>query len=260
MSEMQAWGEFYRAASADTISACGLDVGELGGALATLFSAADALGLNRVIGLGLERPAGSGDVDDLVDLYENAGVPRFFVQVNPASKPSDLGSLLEARGLRHYNNWVKLYRDVSPPPGVSTDLTVRRIDERDAEAFGRIVAGSFDWPEPASGWVAELVGRPNWRHYMVFDGETPVATGAMHVQDGQGWIDFASTLSDYRGRGAQGALLAQRIRDAAELGLRRLVVETAEDTPQKGAPSFRNMLKFGFRVAYVRPNYLGTTG
>jgi hypothetical protein len=51
-------------------------------------------------------------------------------------------------------------------------------------------------------------------------------------------------------------LLARRITDAADLGCRRLVVETAEDTPKKDAPSFRNMLRFGFQVAYVRPNYI----
>jgi hypothetical protein len=39
-----------------------------------------------------------------------------------------------------------------------------------------------------------------------------------------------------------------------------LVVETAEDTPEKGAPSFRNMLRFGFQVAYVRPNFIYTNG
>jgi hypothetical protein len=35
-------------------------------------------------------------------------------------------------------------------------------------------------------------------------------------------------------------------------------VETAEDTVQRDAPSFRNMQRLGFEVAYARPNYLWT--
>ncbi len=51
-------------------------------------------------------------------------------------------------------------------------------------------------------------------------------------------------------------MLARRIRDAAEAGCEMLVVETAEDRPDKPAPSYRNQLRFGFQVAYVRPNYI----
>ena len=82
----------------------------------------------------------------------------------------------------------------------------------------------------------------------------------MFVSGDRAWLDFAATLPEYRGRGAQAALLARRIVDAAQLGCRWLVVETAEETPQRGAPSFRNMLRFGFRQAYVRPNFIYAIG
>lgn len=78
----------------------------------------------------------------------------------------------------------------------------------------------------------------------------------MFVRSGDAWLDFAATLPEYRGRGAQSALVVRRIRDASELGCRRLVVETAEEAPGKPANSLHNMLSFGFRTAYVRPNYV----
>jgi GNAT superfamily N-acetyltransferase len=93
---------------------------------------------------------------------------------------------------------------------------------------------------------------------MAYDGGKAVSTGALFVSGEAAWLDFATTLPEYRGRGAQAALLARRIVDAAELGCRYLVVETAEDTPQRGAPSHRNMLRFGFQEAYARPNYIHT--
>jgi GNAT superfamily N-acetyltransferase len=153
---------------------------------------------------------------------------------------------------------VKLYRDTSPPPSVATDLTVRRIDKTDALAFGTIAARCFGWPEATGRWIGEVVGRPRWQHYMAYDGGEAVATGALFASGEAAWLDFAATLPAYRGRGAQAALLARRIVDAAELGCRHLVVETAEDTPQRGAPSHRNMLRFGFQEAYARPNYIHT--
>ncbi|UCC72997.1 MAG: GNAT family N-acetyltransferase [Gemmatimonadota bacterium] len=255
-AEIAAWGDFYRAATPTSASACGLGVAEEAGTLAVRAAAADVLGLNRVIGLGMERPASEASIDRLLDLFAGEHVPRFFVPVSPLAQPADIGTLLVARGFEHYNNWVKLYRDTSAPPQVSTDLTIRRIDEGEAPAFGRIVASCFDWPEPAAGWVADLIGRDGWRHYMAFDGASPAATGALFIRDGYAWIDFATTRPEYRGRGAQSALLARRVRDAAELGCDGLVVETAEDTPEKPAPSFRNQLRFGFQVAYVCPNYI----
>ncbi len=258
-AEIGAWRDFYRAASPASAGACGLGLREDDGTLAVHATAADVLALNTVMGLGLERPATDTAIKKLIEFFVAERVPRFFVKVSPTPEAAATGELLAARGLRHYNNWVKLYRDTSPPPQVSTDLAIHQIDEGEAPAFGRIVAACFDWPQPTASWVADMVGRDGWRHYMAFDGAKPVATGALFVSQGLAWIDFATTLPDYRGRGAQSALLAQRIRDAAELGCRGLVVETAEDRPEKPAPSFRNQLRFGFEVAYVRPNYIYET-
>jgi ribosomal protein S18 acetylase RimI-like enzyme len=46
------------------------------------------------------------------------------------------------------------------------------------------------------------------------------------------------------------------MKDAADAGCRWVSVETAEDTVTKDAPSFRNLRRLGFEVAYRRPNYL----
>lgn len=254
--EMAAWFDFYNAASAlpaknDLPCAVTID-----GALATRASNADVLALNRVVGLGLRRAATDEQIDRLIRFYAEAGVPRFFLQLSPDARPADIPSQLVDKGFRLYNNWVKLYRDTAPPPSVPTDLTVRRIKADQAQDFGRIAADSFSWPAAARDWIAGLVTRQGWHHYLAFDGRRPVATGALFIDGDQAWLDFAATLPEYRGRGAQASLLARRIADAADLGCHLLVVETAEETPFKGAPSLRNTRRFGFQVAYVRPNYI----
>lgn len=258
-AEIAAWRAFQLAASFDSANACGLGMLEDDGAVAVRATAADVLALNRVIGLGLERVASEALIERLIEFFVGQDVQRFFVQVSPIAEPSGIGELLEAHGFRHYNNWVKFHRDVAPPLPVSTDLTIRTIGEDEAQSFGRTVATCFDWPEPTVSWLADTVGREGWCHYMAFDGSDPAATGALFVSEDLGWIDFATTLPEYRGRGAQSALLAQRIRDAAELGCQGLVVETAEDRPEKPAPSYRNQLRFGFKIEYARPNYIYST-
>jgi GNAT superfamily N-acetyltransferase len=118
------------------------------------------------------------------------------------------------------------------------------------------VATGFGMSEPVRPWLAATVGRASWQHYLAFDGEIPVAGAALFVRQGLGWLGIASTLPTHRGRGAQSALIARRVHDAIELGCSFMAVETAEDHPERPNPSFRNVVRFGFEVAYQRPNFL----
>jgi GNAT superfamily N-acetyltransferase len=254
--EMAAWEDFYRAAPDETARRFGIQAASVGSGVLGMASTTDVLALNRVVGLGVRAPASERHLDRIVRAYREAGAPRFFVQVCPAAEPSDLPAWLESRGLRHYNNWVKLYRGVEPAVEASTDLRIEQIDGSRAAAFAAVCASCFDWPDFVREWVTALVERPGWHHYMAFDGERPAATGAFYARRADAWLDFASTLPEYRGRGAQSALISRRIEDARALGCRCLVVETAQQRPEREAPSYRNTLSFGFRVAYLRPNYL----
>lgn len=53
--------------------------------------------------------------------------------------------------------------------------------------------------------------------------------------------------------------MSKRIKDAVELGCRWLVTETGEDLPEHPNPSFHNMLRTGFELAYQRPNFIFAT-
>lgn len=254
--EAEAWGDLFLSASNEAAAACGIKFIHVGSGCATIASNIDILSFNRVVGLGLNTPADGAMVDDLIRAYALAEIPRFFVQLSPEASPDYLSEILIERGFSHYNNWVKLYRGVESPPAASSELRVERISVNEATAFAEVFVTSFEWPQKLIPWIAHTVGRPGWRHYLAFDGDKPVATGALYAQGDYSWLDFASTLPEYRNRGAQSALVERRIRDAVELGCKRLVVETAQETPERPAPSYRNMLRFGFQVAYVRPNYL----
>lgn len=71
-----------------------------------------------------------------------------------------------------------------------------------------------------------------------------------------GWLGFGATLESHRGQGSQSAIFARRIRAAADLGVKLLITETGEELPDRPNPSYRNMLRAGFRLAYPRQNWL----
>jgi GNAT superfamily N-acetyltransferase len=77
----------------------------------------------------------------------------------------------------------------------------------------------------------------------------------LFVHEGVGWLGFGATLAKYRGRGAQSAILAARIEDARKQGCPTVVTETGELEEGRPSSSYRNILRAGFREAFVRPNY-----
>jgi GNAT superfamily N-acetyltransferase len=254
--EMQAWRDFYNSAPRDALESCGVKLIKEASGFFFIASGVDTLALNRVVGLGIEEQLTEASLDKAIAFYRKAGVPRFFVQLHPEIVTPDVKRVLKKKGFTHHNNWVKLYRDTTPLPPVDTNMTIEEINSKDAPLFATILIRGFEWSDFLQSWAQAVVGRNSWRHYLAYDGAAPVATGAFYTWGQHAWIDFASTLPKARGQGAQAALVARRIVDAKQAGCNWLVVETAEDTPQKPAPSFRNMVRYGFQTAYVRPNYI----
>lgn len=256
LAEMRGLADLHRAAPDDLVRELGMEVVEVGTTLALITSRIDVLALNRIVGLGVFEPVRLAHLEDLLERFRRAGVPRAFVQVAPSPFTESLVDALLTRGLTRYNNWLRLTRAVRPLPEAPTDLHIECVGAAHGDAFGAIAAEAFGWSAAAVPWLSASVGRPGWLQYVAFDGATPVATAALHVAGKTGWMTLAATRADARRRGAQSALIARRIADAARLGCVRLSVETAEPTPQRQAPSLRNVIRLGFELAYPRQNYL----
>jgi GNAT superfamily N-acetyltransferase len=216
----------------------------------------DVLALNAVLVTGAAPPPDRETIESWKESFRRAGSRRFFVQVSPAVASPPFEADLLACGLRSYNRWARLWRSLDELPAASAVPRVERIGAKQAEAFGRIVAGGFEMPAELWPWFAAAIGRTGWSHYLAFDGDDAIAAAGFYPSHPVGWMGFAATREDRRGRGAQTALILRRLEDARALGLNRVTVETAEDKPEKPAPSFRNLRRLGFRFAYHRPNYL----
>ncbi len=259
-ADRDAWADFCRAATPDVAAQCGVGLRAIGPAVAGCAARIDILAFNRLVGLGIDAPATAADVAATIEFYAAAGVPRFFVQLGPTAQPPELEGWLTASGLRRYNNWVKLYRNAhdtlrpTPVPGPR----VAEIDATEARVAAAIVCTAFRFPDLLVPWAAAVVGRPGWRHYVAYEGDRAVGTAALFVTGDTGWLGLGATVPDARGRGSQSELIVRRMVDAASLGCRWLVVETAQDEPDQPNQSARNLRRLGFEVAYLRPNYLWT--
>ena len=226
------------------------------GEMATCSIGSVDIGLfNRSIGLGVGRPAQDSDVDAAIALFQAANRQAWVLQVSPLARPAALEHRLEARGLRRGRKWAKFWRDTEDAPAAPTDLLVEEVGREQAGEFDRIVVAAFELPTDAPT-VSGVVGRPGWHVYLALDGSEAVGAAALFTVGTVGWLGFGATLESHRGRGSQGALFARRIADAAKDGVRLLVTETGEDTPENPNPSYRNMLRAGFRLGYLRQNWL----
>jgi GNAT superfamily N-acetyltransferase len=149
---------------------------------------------------------------------------------------------------------MKFSRSVEPREAQS-DLRVVRVDPDRADDFATVVVGGYEMPEWTAPFAANIVGRPGWSCYVAYDAEAPAGAGALFVEGAVGWLGFGATLPDYRGRGAQSAILAARIEDARQQGCRTVTTETGELEDGRPSNSYRNIVRAGFREAGVRPNY-----
>lgn len=256
-AEIDAFTDLYRAASPHAVEAAGLAVSNVGDAVVLAANTIDVLALNRVLGLGLHEPVSDRRLAEVLAVLADRRSPRFFIPVAPVNGHDRLKDALVSNGIRHHNNWVRLSRSVSGiPVDTSTDLDVRHIDRTSARIFGEIVAAAFGYPPSVAALPGQTVGRPAWRHYLAYAGDTPIASAAMYVSGDTAWFGFAATDGAHRKRGAQRALVIRRLADAAALGCSGVSVETAEDGIVKDAPSFRNLRRLGFEIVYTRPNYI----
>ena len=262
VAELRAFESVYHSATEPDTAACGLTTSRIDDGLLIAANKIDVLALNRVLGLGLERDISHETLQRVIAAFKTAGSPRFFLSLAPVAEHEQIGARIEAAGLRHYNNWMRLQfdlRQLKDEPPSSGAVTVREIGRDDAAAFGRIVAEGFGYPPPLAPLPTRVIGRPSWRHYLAYENDTPIGAAARCIADEAAWFGFAATDAAHRRKGAQHALVIRRLHDAAAAGCKWVSVETAEDTVTRDAPSFRNLRRLGFSIAYKRPNYLWTS-
>jgi GNAT superfamily N-acetyltransferase len=257
--EFDASVDLWRAAPEDVRAAHAIELSEVAGAQCMMSRGIEPPALfRRAVGLGVALEASEADLDAVVARMASRGT-RYCVPVAAPYRPSALGAWLERRGFTRGYAWMKFSRPCDASFKAATDLEIRVVGREHGADFGRVVAEGFGLPAAIASWVSALSGRPHWLCVMAFAGSAPAAAGAVYVSGEHAWLGFGATLPAYRRHGAQNALLARRLTEAASRGARTAVTETGEQVPDKPSNSYRNILRAGFHERYLRHNYLSAT-
>ena len=211
---------------------------------------------NRVIALGVDRPATDSDIERLLDFYASRSQTRFAVEVTPVSEPDDLSAMLRRRALVASGDRVaKCWRSLEEVPSPYDDVEVKLLTVDDVAQYNVVSTAAWGVPRLFGTWFGATLGREGFRHYGVFDGELLVSTVAMYISGDLAWTGFGVTKPEYQGRGYQGARVAKELYDAKELGCKFIHNEAAAGEGDTGSISLRNMSRAGFHHIYTKDVY-----
>ena len=254
--EAEAQANSFLCAPPEYVRRTRLEVNRIGSVFVGMIPVLDTPFFNRILGLGVGEPATEAMLDEAITVFKNASCKNYMAQVSPLAQPAQCEEWLVARGFKASRNWAKMYRGDEAAPVIPTDLHLAEIGIDQAEAFADVVTTAFEIPAILRPLMKGVVGKPGWRNFIAFEGEKPASAASLFISGEVGWVGNMGTLKKYRKRGAQGALFARCIQDGLALGCKWFVTETGEDMPEDPNPSYHNMLRSGFKLAYLRRNYI----
>jgi len=209
--------------------------------------------IGRATGVGLDRPFTAEDIGSIEQFYRDRKAPS-QVDLTPMHKP-EVFEMFKERGyaIAELNN--VLCRRLDPREEFAAPphhCEIRRSPIEEAEIAGGIVESAFfpeGTPEAYRGLIAPLYQMENALSFVATVDGKPVAcgTGLVIPERKVFALCGAGTLSAFRGRGLQTALLRARMKAALEAGCEYAVVVT-----QGGTISQRNAERLGLRVAYSK--------
>lgn len=257
--EELAWLDIYKAAPDDYAREHQLQAERLSGGTCFAHKHLPSSLFNRVLKFGIETPVSVPEVDELQSWLGAYANSTHNIGVDPNVQPTEAAAWLRESGLEVAGGGIARFfhrgGKVSPVP--QSELTVREVEPHEQSLLGDLVRNAFGFPEGFDTWFGQLAGRADWRVYFACDDTRPVGIGAMYVKDGRAWLGVGATLKEHRGRGAQSLLLNRRVNDAAAMGVTSIHVETGHPIPGDAiGPSYRNILRAGFEVLFVRDQFM----
>jgi len=254
--EIDAWRDYCAAAPSAFARTVGLETADLDGPLLAMCRRIDHYQFNRLMGGGLDGDAEGRSLETAIDRFRDAGLKNGYLQIAPGSRAQALQAKARTLGLKPLERvWVKFARGAAPAPTPATGLGIVEVTRGEAMEFAEAVVAGFGMPPTLAPWLAAIVGRTGWRAYVARDGGKAVGGAAMFVADGGAWLGIGAVRAEARRRGGQGALLARRIADGLAEGARWFATETGKPLADEPHPSFSNIQRAGFAIAYERANW-----
>lgn len=161
--------------------------------------------------------------------YDDMG-ELFGFCVGPLSQPRDWAARLQAAGFTLAVATAGMVRtDLQTPIRRNPAVRVRRATREDIPDLCRILSEGYPMPLKTAAPFLEWVWALGGHHYLAWlEGMAePVTAANVFPFPGSKVLVLqgAATLPDYRGRGLYTSILAQRLADAAEMGMEAAILQ-----------------------------------
>jgi GNAT superfamily N-acetyltransferase len=251
--EAEAMYAYGRSAPADVL---GVAVARIGGGVAVSMRNDPTRYWSKT--LGYTEPVTAELIDEVLDFYRKSDNSHAVLQIAPDALPADWDEIRAARGIRRGSEWVKLAAPIDEIPAADEGpLRVGPVALSEAEEWAAVVTGAFGMTAPGiAEMLAATVGRSRFRAYAVWAGEAIVAGANLFIADGVASLNAGATAPDFRGRGAQTALIHARIEAARAAGCHLVVSETGNPDPGESNSSLNNLRRAGLQPLYLRRNWV----
>lgn len=207
---------------------------------------------SKAVGLGFAEPLTADLVEEVIAFYRANRNSRAAFQIAPEAQPADWAEIAAAHGLRAAHRTHRHAARIDTLQLGRTELRIDEVAPEQAEEFSFLVLDTFGMQrEGLASMLAATVTNPDFRVFAAWDGDQMVAGAQLLVQGSVGGLFAGATRPEYRGRGAQTALIAARAKAAAAAGCEWVATETAIS-----GPSNQNMLRAGMRTLYTRQNWI----
>jgi len=216
--------------------------------------------LNKVAGLGFAGPVDEGALEAVEKAFAERGSP---VQAEVASLADpEVVRLLTTRGytLQGFENvsGLGLPRECPPKPGIGVEIAASPIEE--LSTWLDVVLTGFASPDTQGvpshesyprdlleGVMADMASADGFSRFLARRDGVVAGGASLRLLEGIAQLCGAATRPEHRRRGVQSALLAARLRIAAEAGCDVAVVTT-----EPGSKSQENVQRQGFELLYAR--------
>ncbi len=209
--------------------------------------------ITQTFGLGLFEMPTAADMEALEAFFNDRGAPVSH-EVSPLAGKALL-PILSERGYHQVELTSVMFLSLAGVVRVETaldqTLRVRIVGEDDRDLFARTAAEGWREHTEFAGQIASLcrilAHAKNTTAFLVECDSHAIATGSLAIHDGVALLAGASTVPEWRRRGAQRMLLERRLAYAARAGC-----DIAMFGAEPGSGSQRNAERQGFRIAYTR--------
>ncbi len=215
--------------------------------------------LNRLIGLGLGKPASYEEIDLAVRRAQTLKVSCSAYVINGYNHPVNLNKMLQQRGFTLKAQGSVLIFEPEADfklPTLAGEVQVELVNQARQEDFAETVCEGFElrggfWRVWEAISLASI-GHPQQVSYLAYVDDKPAGgTSLAFSKDGRSAILYATaTLPQYRHHGVQTALIQAALSEAKKRNVSILLGHTPSDSNAQ-----HNLLRNGFKIAYLRDNY-----